>query len=419
MVTAAPVRSPFLDLPLEIREQVYGGLFSDSTCKTVQMLRTSQQIYAEAQAFLYKRPLAFASQFDMYDWIKKSTPQNLRYVQCIRIRLVDVIGHEGLDTSKIQDYRKSCPSPITRSYEEDLQRFASALKSVPNVRSLTLYKHRAAESDHFREYHRACFNLITRQSSGLRSLSFYVHQVPLDFLPALRSLQSLRFTGFSTSTPKDTLTYLRKLPALEEMELFGPPPGLAFHQRRGYIGPKTVQSLSADVVRGLTPLKSFTICEMRDSVSGVDEVFAEPVMLHALAQTHGKSLRKLRISTDFLPSPASRNALMSLLAASAIQTLELGWPGLDGRVVDVLPPSIRCLQITVGGALPPDELVARLVARRAQLASLAEVVIRTDWRDPSGNQLSAKVDAALARLKAMGVKASRGKWYPIILDCTD
>lgn len=417
MVVASKPPSPFLDLPLEIREQIYGGLLSDPSCRNVQMLRTSQQVYVEAQPFLFKRPLAFASQFDFYDWVKQSKADNLRYVQTIHIKLLDVIGHEGLDRSSIQVYRKNLPSPIVQSYEEDLARFAAALKEVPNVRGLTLYKNRTAdESDPFRDFYGACFALITKQLAGLRSLTFYVDQVPLEFLSSLQALQSLRFTGFSLSSPADTMKALEKLTKLEEVNLFGPPPGLSFQQRRGYVGPKTMHSMTADVVRGLAPLKSFTICEIRDPLSEVGAHFVESSMLAALSQTHGRSLRSLRISTDFLPSADSRDGLALLLSSSRLQHIELGWPELDGTVIDALPTSVLNLQITVGAALSPEELLRRLLARRAQLPDLAELVIRTDWREAGAKDLLAKIDTAMAKLKEVGIRATKGRWYPIILD---
>ena len=421
MVASTIPRSAFLDLPLEIREQVYGGLLSDSSCKNVQMLRTSQQVYAEAQPFLFKRPLAFASQFDFYGWIGRSSSQNLRHVQCIHIKLVDVISQEGLAESSIQVYRKSSPSPIIKSYEEDVARFAAALKAVPNVRSLTLYKNRHAESDHFREFHRSCFALITKGFAGLKSLTFYVDQIPLEFLSSLHNLQSLRFTGFSTSSPMDTLKALQKLAKLEEVSLFGPPPGISFQQRRGYTGPKTIQSMTAEVVRALSPLKSFTICEIRDPVSNVDEVFLERSMLSALSQTHGRSLRTLRVSTDFLPSVESRNALATLLSSSSsLHHVELGWPGLDGSLVDALPTTIRSLEITVSAVLPPGELANCLLARRGQLTGLTEVVIRTDWRDDDkAKEVRPRMESAVGKLKGMGITARMGRWYPIILDVVD
>lgn len=417
MVAPKVTHSPFLDLPLEIREQIYGGLLSDPSCKSVQMLRTSQQIYAEAQPFLFKRPLAFASQFDFYDWVKRSNPQNLRHVQCIYIKLLDVIAYEGLDPSAIQAYRKNSPSPIVKSYEDDLARFTTALKGVPNVRNLTLYKnHTAAESDPFRDFYQSCFALITQNFSALRCLTFYVDQVPLDFLSSLRSLQSLRFTGFSVSSPMDTLKVLQKLSKLEEVNLFGPPPGISFQQRRGYTGPKTIHSMTADVIRGISPLKSFTICEIRDPLSKIVEYFFESSMLAALSQTHGRSLRTLRISTDFLPSMESRSTLAFLLSTSALQHVELGWPGLDGKVVDGLPPSLHSLQITVSNTLTPEDLVGRLVSRRSQLTNLTEVVIRMDWRESEVKELSGKIEMAIAKLKTVGIQATTGKWYPVILD---
>ncbi len=424
----APVktRSAFLDLPPEIREQVYGGLFSDASGIDVQILRTSQQIYVEAQPFLFKRPVTFASQFDFYEWVRISSAHNRKYVQCVRIKLVDVISHEGLPSESIQEYRRNSPSPITRTYEDDLSRFVEALKGVPNVRSLTLYKNRTGDSDLFRDFHRECFAAVAKQFPGLKSLTFYVDQIPLDFLGSFRSLQSLRFTGFSTSSPKDTIKALQKLSKLDELELFGPPPALAFLQRTGYEGVRATQSMTAEVIKHLNPLRACTICEIRDPYAHPNtDVFVSKALLTALGHAHSRSLRRLRISTDFTPASESRTALAALLAAStSLQELELGWPGFsEGRLlIDALPPSLRTLQITVGVGLKPDELAERIIIARkkSKLPALREVVLRTDWREAQAKELSKTVETALTKLKNAGItRASRGSWYPIILDCLD
>ena len=425
MVASSTTRSPFLDLPLEIREQVYGGLLCDSSGVEVQMLRTSQQIYAEAQPFLFKRPSTFASQFDFYDWVQGSSAHNRKYVQCVRLKLVDVISREGLPASSIQEYRRNSPSPIVLSYEADLARFATALKGVPNLRSMTLYKNRTGDSDHFRDFHRQCFAVLAKQFPGLRSLAFYVDQVPVDFLASFRSLSSLRFTGFSTSPPQETLKALQKLTKLDELELFGPPPAISFNQRRGYTGPRATQSMTAEVMAGLNPLRSITICEIRDQTAHPAEVFVSKSMLMAIGRTHGSFLRRLRISTDFTPSVDSWIALCHLLSStyssSCLQEIELGWPGLDGKIIDALPSSLRSLQITVGPSLRPDDLVDRLLAGpcRARLSALVDVVVRMDWRDVDASDLVNDVESAIARLQAVGLRASRGSWYPIILDSLD
>lgn len=421
MVGPAKSPSPFLDLPPEIRDQVYGGLFLDSSSVDVQMLQTSQQIYLEAQPFLYKRPIAFASQFDLYDWVRGSHAQNLKHVQCIRFKLVDVISREGLPRENIQQYHRDSPSPIILSYEDDLARFKATLEEVPNLKSLTLYKNRTGDSEHLRDFHRECFAAIARQYPALRALTFYVDHIELDFLSSFRSLQSLRFTGFSFSSPKVLLKELEKLTGLDEIELFGPPPALAFQQRQGYTGPRATQSMTAEVVRGLCPLHSFTVCEIRDPLSHTEEVFVTKTVLTALAHVHGKSLRALRVSTDFLPSSDSRGALTALLSsAPSLQELELGWPGLDGKVLDALPSSLRRLQINVStSALRPGDLADRLLGRRNRLPALADVVVRLDWRDAASKDLAAGADAAVKRFTDAGIKASRGRWYPIILDNLD
>jgi hypothetical protein len=457
MSVTTALRPAFFDLPPEIREQVYGGVLSDpSGAGGLQMLRTSQQVYAEAQPLLYKRPATFASQFDLYDWVHASSAQNLRHVQCVRVKLLDAIAHDGLPDASIRrrppNHRRASPSPIARAYEADAQRFATALQQLPGARSLTLYKNRCADvAGPFQDVHAQLFAGVARQLPHLHSLTFYADHVALDFLPALRQLQRLRFTGFSASPPKDALRALQQLERLEALELFGPPPTLEFQQRAGYSGPPSVRSVTPEVVKALRPLSSFTICEICDpyasnsavaagAASGNDAdadadadavadtgggVFVTKAMLAALAQTHASSLRSLRLSTDLVLPADCVAALAALLAAcTTLHELELGWPALEGSaLLDALPPSLRRLHINVGVAagagLRPTELADRLVARRACVPALAEVVLRTDWRDAGAKEQAGCVGAAIARLRTVGIAASKCSWYPIILDNLD
>ncbi|KAI9795618.1 MAG: hypothetical protein M1833_006939 [Piccolia ochrophora] len=405
-----------MDLPLEIREQIYGGLLSDRSHRNVQVLRTSQQIYAEAQPFLFKSPLTFQSQFDLYDWMENMERQQLHHVRCISLKLIDVICHDGLDALSIQATQKSSASSLTRIYEADISRLTATLKSLPNLQDLTVYKQMISEPDHIRSFHRSFYGSVSQQCTSLRNFCFYSDQVSLEFLGSLRNLRTLRFTGFSTSTPKGSLKILRKLTRLEGLELFGPPPALGFQHRPGFKGTKVVQSITPEVIQGMRPLRLFTICEVHDTKGAEDETFLNEKMLLALRSAHRRTLDRLKISTDFMPSPATVNAMVDLLSASTIHELELGWPGLDEEIFDALPRSLSSLQINVGSSLPPTRAVHSIVDRRKQLPKLRDVTLMIDWRESGSKEIVANADAAIARLRAAGIQATRGKWYPIIFD---
>jgi hypothetical protein len=176
-------------------------------------------------------------------------------------------------------------------------------------------------------------------STKLRSLSFPgIAHVSLDFLPQLPCLQHLNISGYSLTPPRETLLILQQLPHLVSLELVGPPPGLAFHQRAGYRGPFARRSITPRVVLGLRALRSVSLSELYDPLcqrssdppwgghtimeiadadhEGVAGMTVCEEMLSALQTSHRHSLHSLRVSTYLPPSLATSAAMKKLLTSA-------------------------------------------------------------------------------------------------------
>ncbi len=411
------------NVPLEIREQIYQEVLSTTPCKDVQLLRVCRQIYGEAQPFLFKRPLTFISQSDLYQWIRSVGPRNLHHVTSLSMKLLDVDTDTCLrKRAHIQGRRSVSPREISKSiYEEEIHQLLNTLKCLPTIKTLTLYKSKfgVSTSDPCRDLYLSFFPLVARQYNQLRSLSFFMDELPLTFLTSLKTLQSLRFTGFSTSTPVETLAVLRSLPQLKEIELFGPPPQIDFQQRIGYAGARRLQSVTPDVLLRLQPLKSFTICEVRDDMSTSAAFFGENTF-RALFKVHRTSLGKLRISLNFEPPESDVDAFSRFVSSSSLQELEIGWPGLDADVLECLPRSLRKLHLSISPDLKPEEAADDIIELREDLPLLTDVVLRLDQRivlsDALRGKLRANFDIAISKLRAVGIRASRGRWHPIMFD---
>lgn len=87
-------------------------------------MRSCRQIYSEAQPFLFKRPLIFASQHELYRWLEMVGPQHLHHVIDLRISLADVDMSQVL-TGDLQQPREF-PLYIDL-YKQELENISVAL----------------------------------------------------------------------------------------------------------------------------------------------------------------------------------------------------------------------------------------------------------------------------------------------------
>ncbi|KAI9802268.1 MAG: hypothetical protein M1825_002989 [Sarcosagium campestre] len=417
-MATAGASAMFLDLPLEIREQIYGGVLSDPSNRDVHLLRASQQIYAEAQPFLFKRPLVFESQFHLYEWIEQVSPQKLSYVRCVRMKLIDAVcsnvvtgvgGHRAAISAKIS---------LKQMYDDDVARIGAALKALPGLQELTVYRQSVSEPPHVTNFHQAVFAVIAAQCLGLRSLTFYLDQFPLDFLSSLTDLRKLRFAGFSASSPQDTARILGDLRHLESLELFWPPRNNGTLRHPDFKGEDTTESVSPAVIRSLRPLRAFTVCESLLSVDEFTSIRSMPILrqelLLALRDVHAATLRSLRITTEYPLDSAALQALNSLLsAASSLHELTVGWPDLRQDTLHLLPASLRRLVIVVPRSIQPSYASAALLPLLDRMPRLTDATLIVEETD---NWPTVNLDHVVAELRAAGLDADVAVSRPLRTD---
>ncbi|KAH0543701.1 hypothetical protein FGG08_002017 [Glutinoglossum americanum] len=420
-------KSLFFSLPIELRLLVYKEVLLAKPCRDLQILRVCRDIYNEALPVLFKKPLKFRTHDDLYHWIQTVEPDCLELVTSVSLNL---LSFRYNTLSRPNHYPLHSPDLF---YGKDLPSLQNALRLLPNVQRFIIYKSVPFLGTRFTyDYYLLFFPWLADRYPELRCLTLFINWMPLDFLLQMRFLRSLRFTGFSTSSPTATLIIFQSLKHLEELEVFGPPPDIprpALSLAYTGLGVSHEKSVTPELLLGIGPLKAFTICEIRDPCKTSGVFFCEEI-IDALAQTHGSSLRSLKISLDFLPSAGGRAALARLfsLANTSIRHVELGWPGLDVLTLDTLPHTLRSLQISCDYHFPPDDAAQKLVAQKPVLPKLADVVLRSDWRTrPTGwpgGGIPARgrgfgkdnMDAAVARLRSIGLDATSGWWHPIMFD---
>ena len=213
--------------------------------------------------------------------------------------------------------------------------------------------------------------------------------MPLSFLPQMKGLRSLHFTGFSVSSPESTLELLNRLPFLEEVTISGPPPGLTVSQRSGWGRLDVVQSMTPMVLSGLRPLKSFSICEARDPFRNGHAAFFTTDMIHAVHAQHAGTLQRLELTTDIILYGGVTSALAGLVEdLASICDLRLGWPNMDKQVLEDIPEKVQLVEVPAAFALEAGALSERLLARSGELKHLKRVSFGA-WTEGSSSTTGA------------------------------
>ncbi|TKA65898.1 hypothetical protein B0A49_09933 [Cryomyces minteri] len=430
----------FLTLPLELREQVYRDviLTSDSN---VQILRGCRQIHAEAQQFVFKRPLAFDSQTELCQWLNRVDKRYLRHIDTLRFSVVEIDLSPLLETSYY--------SPSTRLhwwdlYEMEAKELSAALQSLSNVRDLTISLPGSVDSRLVRDFYHALLDNLAHIFPKLEHLTLPGGQRSLEFVEPMRCLHSLRFNGYTDSRPIEPANVLSRMPHLTELQLFGPPYDMVDERFRGDKRPQGAQPLSPEVLHHIRPLTSFAIFE-EDRPWLEKPVYFNPPFLQALRSAHITSLKKLCISLDWTPDQDAQDLLFALLSDSVVRDLTICWPGLDPSFLLCLPASLETLRTSVSGALDAYSLVCWVSHRKTDLAVLEEIELMADRtqpetdRDPSevvpstlrpfgrisadelqdaylGRRMSHELEPAIDFLRGMGYRARQGSCTPGLFD---
>ncbi|KAK0304693.1 hypothetical protein LTR01_007192 [Friedmanniomyces endolithicus] len=129
--------SHLLGLPPELRIHIY-ELVLLSQPGDPFLLQSSRQINMEAQPTLYRRPLVFASQANLFLWIDRSRSCNLKRVKSMTLRLTD-IDLTPLLCLQHRDTRTS----VWDLYQQELERLDRELEVLPKLEHLTIVPPRA------------------------------------------------------------------------------------------------------------------------------------------------------------------------------------------------------------------------------------------------------------------------------------
>ena len=285
----------FVDLALELRENVYGHILEESPGSLFTLFLVNRQLSREVQPFLFKRPLTFDGQEDMYQWLGHVNGKFLRHVRDVSFKLHDInpdeiagaLGKRLQQASITRSSNSRGPDTKENPYFEachlDLKRVASAFRSFPNIQRFRVLGYTMRDPQPHERTLNAFSQLIGQSFPILHTLHSELEDLPIDFLSEKLNLRRLRFPG-TTTTDEEELEE-----ALEDLNL----DELAIHRSQDYSYEEDLGCMPS-FLEYLPPLKSLALLD--ESENGNRRLAGEVFLGSGQALTrHQHSLRSLRL----------------------------------------------------------------------------------------------------------------------------
>ena len=156
----------------------------------LSLLQTCRQVNMEAQPVLYRRPKSFTSQSKLFSWIDRGQRANLERVRMLKLQLTDV----DLSALLQQTPSKRKPTTAWSLYQAELEQLQEALRSMPNLSSLTIIPPKGSGSMLLTSFYRDFLASIPGRCPKLRILELHDSEELLNVYPGLKDVQDLRFT---------------------------------------------------------------------------------------------------------------------------------------------------------------------------------------------------------------------------------
>jgi hypothetical protein len=364
-----------LDLPAAIRDQIWALFILNSQGTATSLLLVSRQVYEESLPFMYRQPLAFESQYDLYVWLERVGTSNLQNVDALSICI-------KLEDNRPVAERNGNYSQHSVVAGDELGRIQLAFQHMPNVTTLAVYKHLSDERMEYMQLYDGVLRSLNRMFPHIKSLAAHTDSHSLDFLRHMCSIERLQFTGFASSSPMETEAILSHLRHLTEIEII---PSL---RSRDYRPPSPRRTslqpcLSREVLRSLR-LTGLIIHESQSLNHSAPE-FWTAVFLQVIPALRRHSFTKFGVVLDdFAPDANCAELFCTFLKQSHIQNLTVEWDGaidIASDVLDALPRALIFLRLgRLVGSIAAATLLNEISIRKTsgQIPNLREVVIVQD-----------------------------------------
>lgn len=356
-----------LELPLEIRRQIYTYLTGLSRVDHLNFLCACKKLHDEAQVSYLSRPLCFSDQEELTQF--SSQPyRSQAYVQDLSLVLTD-LDRDVMRPFLAQVVMDMSKRTFQYPYELEATRTTYALQSLPNIARLSLLEPtRSGVTPAPRLLLNNVLNWIAQQYVGLRRLRIDSSNVSLEPIASLHNLRSLRITGFSETPPSRATTILRGLPKLAELHIV-----CRRRQSRYFACQTPRKSVGSETLRYLRPLRVIRINDFAE-LSNRQAAFLDVNMLKSIGESHSSSLRQFGVSSLSPLDPGILSQLAeTIYMTSGLHSLSLSWPNIGIELLDSLPPAIWSLQILVSGQPHATKMLKALVAMSERILSLRKI----------------------------------------------
>lgn len=367
----ASQEASFFSLPLELRQQIYSMCVDERLEYKLRTLTAlgavNRQIRLEIVPLILDRDHSFLSVNDLIAWIAKASPPLLQYIKNIHLYttaqdlqslVLDALITNPTSDETCYDYTQQImdwlwtwipgapDSPAGYDQQRMITRSIEAVfSSFPHLHSFWLNTSNCASIRNPSQKGLILNDFLlafAKSTPFLQNLWSFTHLTHLDYLTHLRNLRSLTWTGYSLSSPQDTLRILGDLPYLDSMSLFRHP---EVHDKDYDIVTAELyryQSFTADVLRGMRPLKSFEITHLSSTVNS--DLLTKD-MMDALLTRHNETLIEIRVESDRLIDQGTFTALLKVISGSRLKKLRLICTILEQgggfQIEDFIAPSVR------------------------------------------------------------------------------
>lgn len=373
--------TPFLALPLELREYVYKEVLSHPFCLP-QILQVCREIYSEARKFLYQRPILFQSQSDLRQWLENKPEEMLEHVYNFQLELQDVDLTSLLIPTSLGDQPDRSGSLRTwELYELELYNLDQSFKRLSNVRVVTI---RALTGRQTRLYDEFLANVLQMLGGHFAAMHELIlegntHNQSMKFLESLKALKALSFDGFSASDPVEIAATLSKI-NVTRISIVSQPTLLTPIQSRHSNFTSKSQSFDGSVLRTTKQLMSFSITEPA-ATPATGGLYFNSDILHSL-QNH-ETLSRLSLCLSYTPDEDALDRLRDCLKDScSIERLELDWPHLESSISHIMTHRLKSLWLRVSDMKAASVILDTILESKkdGEVQGLWEIIlIRRDW----------------------------------------
>ncbi|KAI4156258.1 MAG: hypothetical protein L6R39_001146 [Caloplaca ligustica] len=229
-------------IPPEIRERIYHELCNDQPSSLFNLLTVSHCISREVRPWIFRQPITFNGQHNLFQWLSTVDPHFLHYVKTVRFELHDIDAknivssfEERLRRVSLQGHSKGIDNPYFEACDRDCSQVLVALKKFRNLRDLTILDCTPPNPGPLLVTLRKLLHVI------LAELPLVTLSVPHGMLfvntNTNNQIERLQIRGFAFVDPPRLPSYLNAFPKLRVLQMCScwNNKGLHWHPGRGSI----------------------------------------------------------------------------------------------------------------------------------------------------------------------------------------